>query len=750
MSTTESATAESATPSLSLPGWTRPVAQGATLVLVVALLAWTGVAGMSWTGLLLATLTVVATTLLPGVVVWRVVRPRHGWWAEDIGLGFGVGSVMALLAQVPAGLLGLHWLSAVLVLAVTGVLLAVPVTRDRVRTAETAALPAWWWPLVGTTMLALVPQQRDYFRANPLDWVDNTRLHIDSPLHLALVSQLSERGPTTFPWVQSEALGYHWFSHAWMAQVGATSGAELDSVLLRFMPAVMLVVVPVAVAAAAVRLTDRAWAGPVAALLVVGCGQMNAFGADIFRRPIIPESPTLGLSVPMLMALLVVIVTRWRRTAMPGAWVVLVLLAVGAAGTKGSATPLVIAGLGLAGLMMLLLNRQYAARIFADGCLCVAAVVVVIATVFRGSGAGLHFGFADAAAQTWGGRLLGTDTVWSREIGALVTVMGVLTAAVIGLCLLAFRRWREDPAPWLLAGAGIAGAAAVFCFAHPGNSQGYFAIQAAPVMVLLAVLTLAVLVDEWPLRQVATILLVAVPIGLLAARGPVMLLGPMKRADHSDAFALFATSTVVLLAGVGLAVLLSTQQRLVAGVAALGAAVIVGGLAINWQHLQPAPKPDTIKVERDTDGAISRATIRAARWLRDHSDRNDVVMSNRHCYAPADDPVDGCDSRRMVVAGWSERQVLLEGWTATPRSAEEGPEGRDSITIAYWNLDLLALNDGFIAAPSADAARELREEHDVRWVFVDHLRPHADEAAFAPYATKRATFRGVDIYELRD
>ncbi|NHA01738.1 hypothetical protein G5V59_24015 [Nocardioides sp. W3-2-3] len=200
-----------------------------------------------------------------------------------------------------------------------------------------------------------------------------------------------------------------------MAQVGVTSGAELDGVVLRLMPALMLIVVPVAIAAAGMRLTGKTWAGPAAAFLAVGCGQMNALGAALVVRPIVPESPTLGLSVPMLMGLVVLLVTRWRGTALPGAWVVMVLLAVGASGTKGSATPLVVAGLGVAGLAMIVLNRARVLRIFVDGCLVVAALVVVVVTVFRGSGAGLHLSLADAADATWASHFLGTDTFVHRE-----------------------------------------------------------------------------------------------------------------------------------------------------------------------------------------------------------------------------------------------------------------------------------------------------------------------------------------------
>ena len=141
--------------------------------------------------------------------------------------------------------------------------------------------------------------------------------------------------------------------------------------------------------------------------------------------------------------------------------------------------------------------------------------------------------------------------------------------------------------------------------------------------------------------------------------------------------------------------------------------------------------------------AVSRGEIDAARWIRDHSDVNALVMTNRHCTTTVD-PTNGCDSRRFVVAAFSERQVLVEGWTATPESAKLGPHGTDSVTVAYWHPDLLALNDGFIAHPTAAAAAALRAM-GVKWIYVDHTRPYA--ATLEPYATLRFQASGVDVYE---
>jgi hypothetical protein len=86
------------------------------------------------------------------------------------------------------------------------------------------------------------------------------------------------------------------------------------------------------------------------------------------------------------------------------------------------------------------------------------------------------------------------------------------------------------------------------------------------------------------------------------------------------------------------------------------------------------------------------------------------------------------------VTAFTERQSLVEGWAYTPEAARLAPNGRDSITVDYWQPDILRLNDDFIAAPTERAHRRLWDL-GVRWAYVENTMEHAD--SLAPYATKR-------------
>lgn len=696
---------------------------------------------------------VALTQVLPGALLWRCLRPARGWWLEDVTAGFALGTGLAVGAQVVAGLTGLTWLSPALTLAVGVVVVALPGTRARLRRSQTVPLPWWFGPSAAAAALLAAQRLQSYYATVPLSWESGFRTpYVDTYLHLSLSAELLHRGPLRFPWVQSEELGYHWFSHAWVAHVTASSGAPLDEVLLRFMPALLPVLVVLAVAVTAVRLSGRAWTGPVAALLAMGGGNADVLGVGVNAvavgaQPIAPLSPSLALAIPPLVTLVVLIAMRWRGQVRRGAasTAAIVLLSVTSAGTKGSTLPLVLAGLALAAAAVLLLDRSRLRAVLVDLAVVTACLLGALAVVFRGSGAGLSLDLPAAAAQSpalsW---LQSVDSPSLMLLAAVLTVGGILSRGALSLALLASRSTRADPVTALLLGGGLAAAGSVAVFAHPGRSQYYFALTGQPLLAISSALGLAVVVDRLGGRRALPVLLGGALLGVALALVPPAVLGPVSQAPGVGTVLRLLAVAGVLLAAAAVVGWLLTGRRWRPVAAALAVAVVttgaVGVVATTWTY-EAVPSIGPVAASRPL--AVSRDQIDAARWVRDHSDPHDLVMTNRHCVGTGE-PV-RCDSRRFVVAAFTERQVLLEGWTATPMSAKLGPRGRDSITIDYWDQDLLALNDGFIAAPDAAAADRLRAL-GVRWVLADATRPRA--ATLEPFATLRHSTADIDVYEL--
>jgi hypothetical protein len=207
---------------------------------------------------------------------------------------------------------------------------------------------------------------------------------------------------------------------------------------------------------------------------------------------------------------------------------------------------------------------------------------------------------------------------------------------------------------------------------------------------------------------------------------------------------MIAVGLLVLVVAGALAFWATPRMRRTAFAAAMTCAILAGGLTIVMKIQLEIPPARPLKAVKPTNPlAVSRDQIAAARWIRDHSDVNDLVMTNRHCTTPID-PVK-CDSRRFVVAAFSERQMLVEAWTPTVEANRRGPNGRDSVFVDYWKPDILALNDGFIAKPDADKQRRL-QALGVRWVMVDFTRPHA--ATLEPFAHEKMRNGWAAVYEL--
>lgn len=677
---------------------------------------------------------VAVTQVLPGALLWRTVRPRSGWLLEDLAMGFALGIAIAVPTQVVAGLTGQLWLATAIPLAIAVVLLAIPTTRARIRAARWAPMAWWLAPLTALSSFWALRQLVAYFRVNQVTWEGLGRPHIDAYLHQALASQLLHRGPTSWPTVMGEDLGYHWFTHAWLAHVTATSGAGLDVVLLRFMPALMPLTVAVCVMVAALRLSGSAKVALLASVIAMFASRGNPFAIPGLSLPLTPDSPTLALGVPTLLALVVLLNQRWRGELSRAAYLLVPLLSVIAAGTKGGTSPLVVAGLGLAAVAMLLWNRPLFARVVVDLLVVAAGLVFAIIVVFHGSSAGLALGVEKSAEQGYVFSMLGSlPSPWFVRAAAVLAVLGGLTAAALSFAPLFGRGTRRDPLPWLLAGGSFAGAAAVGLFSHPGRSQYYFLLTAIPLAAIGSALGARALTRALGRHVVGPLVALGVGTGALLYLAPTRLVGPLGEENVTMFWNSLAVALgIVALSTVAAWLLGRPGARWRASLATLAVAALSTGVVAGLDTVRAplfALVPETTSLRQPL--AVSQDQLDAARHIRDNSGPRDVVMTNRHCTAIRP-PFGGCDSRRWLVTAFSERQSLVEGWTATPRASREAPEGRDSITVDYWKPDILRLNDEFIAAPT-EASRQRLWDLGVRWVYVDKLLPHAD--TLAPFAT---------------
>jgi hypothetical protein len=149
--------------------------------------------------------------------------------------------------------------------------------------------------------------------------------------------------------------------------------------------------------------------------------------------------------------------------------------------------------------------------------------------------------------------------------------------------------------------------------------------------------------------------------------------------------------------------------------------------------------------------ALTPWNIEAARWLRDHSSPDDVVATNVHCRAVREGR---CDNRMFMVAAFTERRVLVEGWAFTPHANEDlartfKPYEIQRYVSPFWDPARLAANDLAITDPTPERLDELRDRWGVRWLFVSYRGGDAPGARLGEFADLRYKNREAWVYELR-
>ena len=277
--------------------------------------------------------------------------------------------------------------------------------------------------------------------------------YVDTHFHLALVTQLLERGPVSFPALLGEPLDHHWFQHGWMAWVSTTGGIDAAVVLMRLQPAVMPLMVALAVVGGARRVSGSWVAAALAAPLAFFAGAADTFGLSSGQPAIIAASPTLAPGAPLLVGVLLSLTLRWREKAGTDALVLAGVLAFAASCTKGSSLPPLIAGVALAAVAGLIWRHRASRRIRVYLAVLLGVLVVSVVVVFRGAAGGLRLDVVDSISQTALGRRLWPHRVHEPPSSVLVlagvsTVLGTLARAG-GLVVLAVdRKARRDPALW--------------------------------------------------------------------------------------------------------------------------------------------------------------------------------------------------------------------------------------------------------------------------------------------------------------
>ncbi|MET9958696.1 hypothetical protein ABZ128_06330 [Streptomyces sp. NPDC006326] len=728
--------------------------------------------------------------LTPGTLVFRALRRRPHTLVEDLAYGAVTGLVLELVAWFVLVSAGAQSLAVAWPLAVVVPFAAVPRLRRHWRPRGYESPSAGWsWAVAGTVMLSSAYFFQDFLSRYPvLPAGTGTRIFGDIPYMLSLAANAKQHAPPTLPQVAGEPLHYHWFSFAHMAMTDMVGHIDLAVVENRLMVPALAALAMLITAVVARRLTGRAWAGPLAAVLVFAVGEFTAaypnnvdswtLGAPAVRL-MYWSSVSLAYSQPLLIALLGAVGDALRRKpeggggaserSAPlfggGGFVLVAMFALASSAAKASTLPVTLAGLALAGLVLLVTTRRIPWRVVALGAIVAGAQLFATAAVFRFESYGLQIVPFGNLRQFW------ADPRHARSTGVqAAVVVATLFAFVLNhhvkllgmLPLLWRRRLRLEPVQWFLFGAAVAGPAAYLVV--KGYNAGYFTIAALPFGVVLSAWGYCETFERAALPRRAKAALAVATLAFVA-----LLTFAIYR--YSDRWARFARHAfgadqgrepyAVLLAALAAAAVLAA--------AALAAGLLWRALGRAWPALRgrggillltaglaagaPGIFHDALQARETAwsgSWVMPGTQVEAARWIRGHSAPSDVLVTNSHCWQ-FDDYADGpaCDNvRSQWLSGYSERSVLIEGWAYAPRAvALTG--GGTAYGGPFWDQELFRLNEDAVYRPTAENLLRLREQYHVRYV-VAH-RPSGAESPLLATLAERVFDNGrVAVYRLAD
>lgn len=733
--------------------------------------------------------------VLPGTLVFRSLRRRPFTLVEDLALGAVTGLVLELVAWAVFMALGIGSVALLWPLAVVIPFAAIPGLRRHWRVSGYTKVPvSWSWAVSGTVALTTGYLYKTYLARNPiLPTGDGTRQFLDIPYQMSLAGNAKHNFPLTLPQVSGEPLEYHWFSFVHEAMTSMVGHIDLPVVQLRLMLPALCALTMVVTAVVAWRLSGRAWAGPVAALLIFAIGEFNGTPAwTPFGSPqttlMVWASISMTYSQPLLLALIAVAGEGLRRRAADdpipafgsrAVYVLVAMFALASCAAKATSIPVALAGLALAGLVVLIQTRRIPWAIVIMGALVGATQFFSLAVIFRFKSYGLEVAPFSNLERSWADPDNVRSSTTTLVVASLVVYAFLLNTQLrmAGAIPLMWRsRMKLDAVQWFLLGGTVAGPA-VYLLLNGWNSS-YFTHAGLAFGVLLSAWGYAEAFDraklskggKWALGtgSVAFVLFLSWAVvfhgvawqqrvnqaitDLGPGRGSFLKAfvfpGPGAGPGTGTASGLTAMIAAGLLAcaaaAVGAVVWWLVSKRVSALRGRGGIIVLTGALLLGTPTLVNDLRTPGYDPTVWGSLPLPAGKVNAARWVRSHSAPADVIATNEHCWSPNDwaTPQADCPNRQaFVLSGYSERSVLVEGWAFAPRVMGSG-------SGEFWDQELLAKNDAAFTNPTPGLLAELRDEHGVRYLFVNR-RIAPESPRLGELAGKVFDNGRIGIYELR-
>ena len=443
-----------------------------------------------------------ATQLVLGAFIARHLLRRQLTIFEFVGLGFAVGSLVAMCTDQLLVATPIKELSWLIIPAVSTAIIASP-ERKQLSLERNASLhlPTLfigfialamlvherYWPLYiavsliplllfnafkplgwgkGPTVLArlplllLVPLATTYaLRNRPSMWWIKTQ---DFQFFEALSYSLTHWGSNDQVFVQGQPVLYHWFSYAWMGLATKATFAPTWLVQTKIAPVFVVIAIICAVIALLHRLNIKGWKVVVTLCVFVALNDFNF------------ESFSMVFSYIWLLALLYFL-NEWCKTPLWRLAFVSSFMAAGALGAKSSNIAVLVAGVGMLLLIQLVKKRIAASLIFSCGAMIALGLAIVYLKLYANSpyDSTINFGTIGIAQDIFGD----VDSLPRPQfiIWSFVVLFNLIAMYVVALTVDSTDRGKTDePLIHFTLGALIATTVALLITVSYYEQEEYF------------------------------------------------------------------------------------------------------------------------------------------------------------------------------------------------------------------------------------------------------------------------------------
>jgi hypothetical protein len=683
-----------------------------------------------------------AYIILPGCLLYTMLSSARGGWLRTLAIGWPCGYALEIGGFALTA--GLHVREAFAFLSPTlavvmgawllykrgrlrsrlGTVRRTPIlaanaleTRGKMSEAATVTAVV----IVSLMLLALTN-----FSHYPLPGhARSVSYYADNVDDISLAADARHHWPITDPSVAGQPFHYYTGVFIHIAAVNQITGVALSTVILRLLPAMLVLIMALQLWCLGRSLGYSKFAGPLMIALFFVVEDLNldparpgAFGAELFA--VLPLSPTYALGVVFFLGLLILIQPRfaaetltpsslrigrpWLGSVPPGtagSSALMAILVLGGSATKTAATGDLIGGLGLYWLWFLLKGRSSRAALHGLITSLVCILGVYLLMLRGGRVSVLRFRPLDFVRYT-----IMTEAYFVHSI---VRPFLVVAAATIS-CLFTFApilgagwllRKRRDVPPFmvLLYAIFIVSFLAYLMLSFPGDGEGYFLAYGYIAAVPLAAVGLIQLWRDLSAdarRGMVMACSALVALGLVIGESTQAIVLTQRTWAIWYVVAYGVLGGIILLAGrgfvkypayAGLSRVANMTACFILFFAALGLVkplAITGpdalGIVSGERHV-PTDSPKT--------PGMTTVLYKGLLWVRNHTAPSEILAVNTHRLDPSE-----IDSRYFYYSAFTERRVFLESWIYTlggAGSSQPFPERYRLNTLATTRGDPLAL-----------------------------------------------------------